>query len=323
MEFLGTLHEKILKGGEASRQEALQLIQLEDPGEIDALIQTAGEITRSLHGSRARLCSIVNAKSGLCAEDCSFCSQSVKFSTRVKRYPLLDSGTILERARQAEERGAHEFCVVTSGARLTSAEFEKLIEILSLLRKEISIHLDVSVGFLSLAQAFRLKEAGVRRANHNLQTSSQFYDQIVSTHAYSERRATLKALREAGLEICSGVILGLGETREARVEAALELREFNHECVPINLLDPRPGTPLAGHSLLGPMEIVKTIAVYRLVLPRAPLRLAGGRRLQLGPFQKLALRAGINGLIVGELLTTPGSPLEEDLLNLKEAGYEY
>lgn len=323
MGFLGTLKERILKGGEASREEALRLIPLEEPGEIDELIQTAGEITRSLHGPQATLCSIVNAKSGLCAEDCSFCAQSVKFSTGVKRYPFLEAEKILERAKQAERLGAHEFCVVTSGACLAPAEFEKLIEILDLLRKEISIHLDVSVGFLSLAQARRLKEAGVRRVNHNVQTSSGFYPQIVSTHSYSDRRATLSALREAGLEICSGVILGMGESREDRVEAALELQALKPECVPLNLLDPRPGTPLVGHSLLDPMEIIKTLAVYRLVLPRTNLRLAGGRRLQLGPFQKLALRAGINGLIVGELLTTPGSPFEEDLLNLKEAGYEY
>lgn len=315
------LARKVIEGKDLSRSEALRLVCLDDRDKIDELLQAAGELTRSLHGSKASLCAIVNAKSGLCPEDCSFCAQSLKFQSGVKRYPLLEPEEILKKARLAEERGAHEFCIVTSGKALTEGEFEQLLSIVNLLRRETALQVDVSPGFLTLKQAQRLKEAGVTRINHNIQTSPRFYGQIVTTHSYSDRTATLQSLREAGLEVCSGVILGLGETREDRVEAALELRKFSPECVPINLLDPRPGTPLAQSSLLDPMEIVKTIAVFRLILPRTNLRLAGGRRLQLGSFQKLALRAGINGLIIGEYLTTPGSPLEEDFTNLREAGY--
>lgn len=317
------LKEKVLGQAEMTRPEALELVRLEEAGEIEELIQAAGEVTRTFHGDQAGLCSIVNAKSGLCPEDCAFCAQSLKFPTGVKRYPLLELEIILEKAKQAQQNGAHEFCVVTSGGSLTGHEFEKLLHILRCLKRELSIHLDVSVGFLSPKQALLLKEAGVRRVNHNVQTSSGFYSQIVTTHTYADRLATLQAIREGGLEICSGVILGLGETREDRIEAAFELQRFKPECVPLNLLDPRPGTPLQGSPLLDSMEIIKTVAVFRLLLPHTNLRLAGGRRLQLGSFQRLALRAGINGLIVGELLTTSGSPLEEDLLSLKEAGYEY
>ncbi len=316
------LRNELLEGGEISRPEALELIFLERPNDIDELVALAGEVTRFFHGREATLCSILNAKSGLCPEDCSFCAQSVKFNTGVKRHPLLETPAVIENAKRAEEIGSHEFCLVTSGAQLSPGEFERLLGILRELRKEVSLQLDVSIGFLTGEQAKQLKEAGVTRVNHNLQTSAQFYSEVVTTHSYSDRIRTLEALRAAGLEICSGVILGLGESRQDRIDAAFELRNFQPECVPINLLDPRPGTPLASNDLLDPLEIIKTIAVFRLILPRTNLRLAGGRRVQLGAFQKLALAAGINGLIVGKLLTTPGSPLEEDLENLKEAGFE-
>lgn len=306
-----------------SKDEAMVLIQLESDEAIMDLVRKAGKVTRAFNGGQAHLCSIFNAKSGLCQENCAFCAQSLKFKSEVKRYPLADCESSLEKARLAKQRGAQEFCLVTSGGQLTAGELKRLVEIVRRIKEEVAIQVDVSVGFLDEEKALALKEAGVTRVNHNVQTSSCYYPQIATTHFYGDRTATLAAVRKAGLQICSGVILGLGESREDRIQAAFELREFAPECVPINLLDPRPGTPLAVRGLLHPMEIIKTIAVFRLILPKANLRLAGGRHLQLGSFQKLALSAGINGLVVGEYLTTAGSPLEEDYANLEAAGYEF
>lgn len=306
-----------------SYEQALACIEINDENEIHEMMATAGLLTRRLHGNRADLCGIVNAKSGLCPEDCAFCAQSVKFPTEVKRYPLLDAETIVSKAKTAKNRGAHEFCIVTSGRRLTDGEFKKLLEIVAAVRSAVPIQLDVSVGFLSYPQARQLKEAGIKRVNHNVQTSSFFYSRIATTHSYSDRTATLHAVKKAGLGICCGVILGMGESREDRVRAAFEIKQFAPECVPINLLDPRPGTPLEGQAPMDPVEILKTIAVFRLILPRTCLKLAGGRHVRLGSYQKLALQAGINGLILGEYLTTKGNSLAEDFENLRTLALEW
>ena len=314
--------ETIFDGG-ISYERAMACIQNEDEKEIQQMMAVAGKLTRRLQGNRADLCGIVNAKSGLCPESCTFCAQSLKFPSQVRRYPLLEAETIAEKARQAKERGAREFCIVTSGRRLTDKEFKKILEIVAAVKKRVIIQVDVSVGFLNDSQARQLKEAGVTRVNHNVQTSSSFYSQIVTTHSYGDRIATLDAIKKAGLEICCGVILGMGESREDRVKAAFEIKSFDPECVPINLLDPRPETPLAGRAPMKLMEILKTIAVFRLILPKACLKLAGGRQVQLGRFQGLAFEAGINGLIVGEYLTTEGNSVSEDFKILREAGLNY
>lgn len=323
MNTIDDLRLKVLDGKEISREDALYLLQRETQNDILELIRSAGEITKHFHGRRAGLCSIINAKSGLCAEDCLFCAQSVRFKTNVRRYPLINPTVICEKAEQASARGSHEFCIVTSGASLTEREFGELLDIVSAVRAHASIQIDVSVGFLSFERAERLKKAGVTRVNHNIQSSSQFYSRIVTTHSYDDRLATLGALERAGLEICCGVILGLGETLTDRIDAALKIRKFRPACVPINLLDPRPGTPLAQSSPLEPSEIIKTIATYRFMLPETSLRLAGGRQVQLGSFQRQALEAGINGLIMGEYLTTKGSSIFEDFALLAEAGFKH
>lgn len=315
--------EEITNDGGISYEQALFCIESEDEKEIQDMMAAAGRLTRRLHGNRADLCGIVNAKSGLCPEDCAFCAQSVKFSTQVRRYALLDAETIVVKAKEAKARRAREFCIVTSGRSLNNREFEQLLFMIRKVKEEVNICVDVSIGFLNRQKAQRLKEAGVTRVNHNIQTSSSFYSKIATTHTSADRIETLKAIREAGLEICCGVILGMGESREDRIRAAFEIKEFNPECVPINLLDPRPGTPLENAPLMNPLEILKTIAVFRLILPATGLKLAGGRQVQLGRFQGLALEAGINGLIVGEYLTTKGNPVAEDLANLKEADFAY
>ena len=301
--------DEIIADGGISFEYAMDCIQREDEKDIQEIITTAGRIAQRIRRDRYELCSIVNAKSGLCSEDCGFCAQSMRFPSPIKRYPLLSPEKIVQKAKAAAERGVKEFCIVTSGRYLTAKEFQRLAEIVEVVRREVAIHVDVSIGFLDYAQACQLKTAGVRRVNHNVQTSAKFYGQIVSTHSYEDRIKTLQTVKEAGLEICCGVILGVGERREDRVQAAFEIKQFEPECVPINLLDPRPGTPLVGQALMEPLEILKTIAIFRLILPKTCLKLAGGRQVQLGEYQRLALQSGINGLIVGEYLTTKGNPL--------------
>lgn len=315
--------DEVIATNGISYEQAIEYILIDDPGKIQTIVNLAGGVARHMHGKRTDLCEIINAKSGLCAEDCAFCAQSVRHASGVDRFPLVKTQTVLTRAELAQSRGAKEFCIVTSGGRLTESELKQLIETVQILCEKLKIHIDVSVGFLNAPQARRLKEAGVRRVNHNLQTSPHFYPQIVTTHTYADRKQTLRAIREAGLEVCCGVILGLGESREERIQAVFEIKKYEPECVPLNLLDPRPGTPLEGCDLMDPLEILKTIAVYRLIIPKTCLKLAGGRHLQLKYHQKEAFEAGINGLIVGEYLTTKNDCLNDDLQRIREAGLEW
>lgn len=315
--------DNVISGNGISYHEAMKYITLENFNEIQTLMNLAGAVTNQLHGTSADLCEIINAKSGLCAENCSFCAQSLKHASVVDRFPLVDAATILARAELAQSHGAKEFCVVTSGGSLRENELKQLLETIQILRARLKIQIGVSVGFLNRSQAERIKKAGVRRVNHNLQTSSDYYSKIATTHTYTDRKNTLKALREADLEICCGVILGLGESREDRVRAAFEIKEYEPESVPINLLDPRPGTPLEGSDVMSPIEILKTLAVFRLVLPKTCLKLAGGRHLQLNHHQIAAFKAGVNGLIIGEYLTTENNNLQEDYRRLDDAGLDW
>ena len=320
---INPLKERVLEGGQISYEEALALLKLETPEEINSLLEAAREITHHFNSDRAGLCSLLNAKSYLCGEDCGFCSQSVRFDTRVDRYFLVDPEKAVETAKRAEAHGAQNFCIVTSGAAPTDEEFEKILLIFRRLREETGLHLDCSLGFVTEEQARRLKEAGVRCFNHNLQSSREFYPQIVSTHTYETRLETVRALLEAGLELCSGGILGMGETPEDRIKLAFELKPYQPYCIPINVLNPRPGTPLEDQPKLDPREILKTIAVYRFIHPKTNIKLAGGREANLtAEEQEQALRGGANGLILGGYLTTSGNPMEEDLKMLKRAGFD-
>ena len=322
-ERIESLKQKVLAGGEINYEEALFLIQLEAAGPIHCFLQSANEITRYFNSNQPGLCSLLNAKSYLCGEDCGFCAQSVRFDTAADRYGLMHPEKVVEAAKRAEARGAQNFCIVTSGAAPTEEEFEKIIEILKNLAGQTRLNLDASLGFITADQAKRLKEIGLRRFNHNLQSSREFYPQIVSTHTYETRLNTIRSLLEGGLELCSGGILGMGETAEDRVKLAFELKPYLPHCIPINLLNPRPGTPLEDQPKPDPREVLKTIAVFRFIHPRANIKLAGGREINLTPEeQERALRGGANGLIMGGYLTTSGNPVEEDFRMLREAGYE-
>lgn len=321
-DFIQELKSRVLAERDVTFDEALRLSAIKDPAALDLLLSAAYAITLRFRPAQADLCALVNAKSYLCSEDCGFCSQSSHYKTGVKRYPLMSPEKILEEAKKSEANGVQSFCVVTSGETLNDTEFEQVLATFRLLRRKTRLRLDGALGNLTEAQIGKLREAGMRRFNHNLQCSREFYPEIVSTHTYDERMETLKVLEKNGVEVCSGGILGMGETLEDRVRLAFELKPYKLHCLPINILNPRPGTPLERREAIDPAEVVKTIAIFRFIHPQANIKLAGGRELNLGIyFQEKALRGGANGFVVGGYLTTAGSPVQEDLDMLQRSGF--
>ncbi len=318
------LKRRVIEGGQVTFEEASALLAMDAHDSLfEALLRASAEITEHFHQGRFDFCSLINAKSGLCVEDCGFCSQSMHYETGVATYPLLDREKVLLRAQAMEREGAHSFCLVTSGDKLSDEDFEHVIDSLAYVKQHVAIDLDVSIGFLTEERVSRLKAAGVRRVNHNLQSSREFYPDIVSTHSFDDRLETVKRIKKGGLEVCCGGILGMGESREDRLKLAFELSKLDPTIVPINVLNPRPGTALQDAPSIDPLEVVKTIAVFRFILPKAVLELAGGREVNLGrQFQEMALRAGANGLIIGGYLTTSAEAVERDRNLVRRAGYE-
>jgi len=322
-DLIDTLKKRVIEGGEVLFEEAMKLMEIEkNTPEFQQLLDASREITFHFNSTEPGLCSLVNAKSYLCGEDCGFCAQSVRFDTRVNRYKMMSVEEVVEAAKEFEKRGAHNFCIVTSGGELTDEEFEQVIQTFERLGKETTMKLDGSLGFLTAERVERLKQAGVRRFNNNLQSSREFYPKIVSTHTYDKRIETLKLLQEGNMEICSGGILGMGETPEDRIKLAFELKPYEPHCLPMNILNPRPGTPLENQPKPDPLEMVKTIAVYRFIHPKANIKLAGGREINLGDFyQEMALKGGANGLIIGGYLTVDGNPIKQDFEMLLRSGF--
>jgi biotin synthase len=315
------LKRRVLKGEEISFEEALFLIELPSGEDLQSLLKAAGEIVRHFHGHEIALCSLINAKSYLCTEDCGFCAQSLHFNTGAEQYPLVSEEEVLATAKRFESDGILDFCIVTSGAELKDDEFEKVLAMFQRLRRETKMNLDGSLGWLSSERIQRLKEAGVRRINNNLQTSRNYYSKIVSTHTIDKRIESLELLKAGGMEICSGGILAMGESRQDRVRLAFELKPYKPHCIPVNILNPRPGTPLENQPGADPLEMLKTIAVYRFIHPHANIKLAGGREKNLTTEdQKQALCSGANGLIVGGYLTSSGNSVQKDLEMLKQTG---
>ncbi len=292
-----------------TREEALELGRIEDHAEIEKLVERAWRVRLERFGDSTDLCSLVNAKSGGCAEDCGFCAQSRYAEADTPMHPMMEPEQILEHAKAAEAAGAHRFCMVTQGQGLSKRDFEKILEGARLVAEHTNLKRCVSIGHISPERARKLKEAGVQRVHHNVETARSYYPEVSTTVRYEGRLRTIKAVKEAGLETCVGGILNLGESPEQRVEMAFELAELNPTSVPINLLNPRPGTKFGDRPLMDPWEAVKWIAIFRLILPDALFRLCGGRNenLGLGEFQKMAVKAGLNGVMMGNFLTTLGS----------------
>jgi len=303
-----------------TREEALQLGELEELADIEALIERAWKARVESFGDATDMCSLVNAKSGGCAEDCGFCAQSRYADADTPLHAMMDPDQILEHAKAAEAAGAHRFCMVTQGQGLSKRDFEKVLDGAKLVAEHTNLKRCVSIGHMSPTRAKALKEAGIQRVHHNVETAESYYPEVSTTVRYEGRLRTIDAVREAGLETCVGGILNLGETRAQRVEMAFQLAEINPTSVPINLLNPRPGTKFGDRDYMEPIEAVKWIAIFRLIMPEALFRLCGGRVENIADLQPLAVKAGINGVMMGNFLTTLGNTPEEDRAMFEELG---
>src|SRR5213596_2383820 len=303
-----------------SPEEALALGRLTEREDIEALVERAWKARVEHFADSTDMCSLVNAKSGGCAEDCGFCAQSRYAESDTPMHAMMDPEQVLEHARAAEAAGAHRFCMVTQGQGLSKRDFEKYLEGVRLVAEHTNLKRCASVGHLSAERARALREAGVQRVHHNVETAASYYDEVTTTVRYEGRLRTIAAVREAGLETCVGGILNLGETRRQRVEMAFELAEIDPTSVPINMLNPRPGTKFGDREFMDPWEAVKWIAIFRLILPEALFRLCGGRIENLGDLQPLAVKAGLNGVMMGNFLTTLGAEPEDDRAMFEELG---
>lgn len=316
--MLEILEERIKNNLPVTGEEAFDLTEL-DGAEVYELISIAGRVTReTFPGNEVELCSIINARSGRCSENCTFCAQSGHYNTNIKTYPILEPEEILRAAIKLEESGVKRFSIVTSGRGISGRDLETVLETLRLLRRETGLHLCASLGIIDEKKAAMLREAGLSTYHHNLEAAPGYFEKICTTHTYRERVQTILAAQKAGLRVCSGGILGLGESPQQQVELALELQRLDIDSVPLNFLNPIPGTPLQNKRTLSPLQILRAIAIFRLVLPRAVLRLCGGRKEGLRRLQPLAFLAGANGLMVGDYLTTSGESLHEDLQMLRD-----
>ncbi len=291
-----------------SAEEARRLIRHTDGPEFAELLARANAVREAVHGSEVALCGITNAKSGRCPEDCGFCSQSAHFpDAEAPVYPLVGADEIVAQAKAAERAGAREFSIVTSGTRLSREdELATGEDALRRLRGETAVEPCASLGLMREPELARLKQAGLMHYHHNLETAPSFFDRVCTTHTYDAQLETIRAAKGLGLKLCSGGILGMGETPEQRVELAETIRELGVDCVPMNFLNPRPGTPMASVKAITPEECLAAIAVFRLMMPTAHLFVMGGREVNLGERQDLIFYAGANGTMVGNYLTSAG-----------------
>lgn len=287
---------------------------------LEELIEISHKITEENFDNTVEACSIISAKTGACSENCKYCSQSSHNHAEIECHPLMSVENVKKAALSAKENGATRFCIVTSGRVPTDKDFEVILDMIREVTSIDGIHCCASLGLLSEEQIKRIKEAGVERYNHNINTSENYHSNVCTTHNFQDRVNTVKTIQKHGMEACCGVIIGMGETRADRVDMALSLREINPKTVPINFLNPIKGTPFEGYEdKIDEEEILKTICIFRIVLPKAMLRYAGGRTTRLSEYnQKLGIIAGINSVLVGNYLTTAGSKASQDKEMLKE-----
>jgi biotin synthase len=321
---IAALGRKVLNGGILSREEALFLFEIQDNADVCDLLSWANRIRNHFKGNRIHLCSIVNAKAGACPEDCKFCAQSAFYQTESPRHGFVEPEPVEQAAEEAKKHNVTAVGLVAAWKGLN--EGKMLDEVCDRVR-ELALsgktRADVSLGIIkSQRVADRLKEAGVEVYGHNLETSRRFFPQQCSTHSYDDRIQTIKFLKNAGIRICSGGIIGMGETREDRCDLALSLREAGASVVPLNILNPIKGTPYEHVPPLAPMEILQTIACFRFLLPKQEIMIAGGRTVNLRDLQSMIFMAGASALMVGNYLTTLNRPVEQDLQMLKDLGLE-
>ena len=315
------LAQTMIEGKPIPFDEALLLINSTDETIFD-LLAAANRLRRHFHSNKVKLCGIVNAKSGRCSENCSFCAQSAHHQTACPTYPLLSSKELIEAAKAAAKKmSATCFSFVTSGRSIhTEEELATICTALSSVAKETGLNRCVSLGTLNANQLKQLKKSGLKRLHHNLETAESFFSKMCTTHSYQDRVKTIKLAKEAGLEVCSGGIFGLGESTKQRVELAFALKELNVQSVPLNILNPVPGTPAVNCLPLSPFEVLRLVATYRFILPTQDLGVFGGRERALGSLQPLMFIAGANVTLIGNYLTTKGQAPDKDLQMIRDLG---
>lgn len=314
------LIERSLKGQSLTREEARAILNLPDE-EVPEALRAAFEVRRAHFGKRVKICVLQNARSGLCPEDCHYCSQSSLSTATIDKYPLMAKELLVEGARRACAAGAKRYCMVTSGRGPTDEDIEYFCEVARQIKQEMPLELCVCVGIISEEQARRLKAAGVGWVNHNLNTSERYYGKICATHTYQDRVRTVWNIRKAGLLTCSGGIVGMGETDEDILDLAFACRELKMDSIPVNFLHPIKGTPMEGFASLTPMRCLKILCLFRLLNPSSEIRAAGGRELNLRSVQSLALYPA-NSIFVEGYLTTPGQKAEEARRMIEDMGFE-
>ncbi|MDE7423754.1 MAG: biotin synthase BioB [Lachnospiraceae bacterium] len=318
MSIVSELNEKILAGYQINQKEAMELFK-EPLGELQ---EAADELRKHFCGNRFDMCTIVNGKCGKCSEDCKYCAQSAHYHTNLEQsYPLLSTEEMLQGAIHNKERGVLRYSIVTSGRKLLDEEVTKVCESIREIRRKTGIEVCVSFGLLGEEQFRGIKEAGASRVHCNLETSRRYFPKVCTTHTYEEKIETLKAAKRAGLSVCSGGIIGLGETMEDRVDMVLTARELGVKSIPVNLLNPIPGTPYEKNLVVSNEELCRTVAVFRFIIPDGDIRLAGGRGI-VGDKGKQCFKSGANAAISGDMLTTAGITVETDMELLEKLGYK-
>ncbi len=316
---IDNIKKRVLEGGEISRDEAISIVNTDNQ---EYFYQAANQIREKIKGNIFDICSIENAKSGACSEDCKWCSQSAHNNADVDIYELVDTKVAVNMAKRNENYGVKRYSLVTSGRSVSNKNLDLLIGTYSAIRKESRIGFCASMGLLKKEQLQKLKEVGIEHYHCNLESSRQFFPKVCSTHTYDEKIETIKEAQNLGIDICSGGIIGMGEAMEDRIDMALELAKIGVQSIPLNILNPVEGTPLGDNKRLTKKDILSTIAIFRFINPKANIRFAGGRNM-MKDFQEEAMLSGINAAVVGDMLTTTGSSgVEEDLKNFRRAGFE-
>jgi len=317
MKIIQDLKKKILKGNYITKEEALLLCNqpLKDLGDA------ANEIREYFCGNKFDICSIVNAKSGMCSEDCKYCAQSAYNKTDVQIHDLLEKDEVVKLAKYNSSKGIIRFSIVASGKKISNEELEQICDIITAIKAETSIRICASLGLLNENQFIKLKNAGVTRIHNNLETSRNYFQNICTTHTYDDKIKAINAAKNAGLNVCSGGIFGLGESMEDRIDMAVDIRELDILSIPINVLIPIKGTPLENNKILSNEELCRIVAIYRFILPNSYIRLAGGRGL-LNDKGLKSFQSGSNAAISGDMLTTKGISIDYDMSMIKKLGYD-
>jgi len=318
------LGQRVLDGGRIDREEAMFLFELENSADIHTLLSWGNRIRERFKGNKIHLCSIVNAKAGACSENCSFCSQSAAYQTGSPRYGFIDPEPVADAGEEANRNGVTAVGLVAAWRGLKEGPMlDEVCERIAEMKEQGQTRPDASLGLIENQEvANRLKEAGLECYGHNLESSKRFFPEHCTTHTYEDRIKTIGYLKKAGIKICSGGIIGMGETRDDRCDLAMSLREIDASVVPVNILNPIEGTPLEKQEPLSPLEILKTIACFRFIMPTKEIMIAGGRTVNLRDLQCMVFQAGASALMVGNYLTTLNQPVEQDLQMLRDLGLD-